>query len=64
MIKGTAFLYPKDSIIVCLRESLQGVLEIQIQSRSIDADKARWRRLPGAVKSVPVYNTAYAEIPF
>ena len=44
IVKGKAEIYPKDNVEICLREE-EGNLQVRAQSKSRDANEARWRDL-------------------
>lgn len=46
IVKGKVKLYPKDAVDVCLRQFGQDELQILAQSRSEDAGKATWHKIP------------------
>lgn len=44
IVKGKSEIYPKDNVVICLREEDE-TLQIKVQSKSRDADEAKWRKV-------------------
>jgi len=44
LVKGKREIYPKDNVEICLREE-ENNLQVRVQSKSRDANQARWRDL-------------------
>ena len=44
LVMGKQAIYPKDNVEICLREE-ENHLQVRVQSKSRDANQARWRDL-------------------
>jgi len=44
LVMGKQAIYPKDNVEICLREE-ENNLQVRVQSKSRDANQARWRDL-------------------